>query len=104
MKDNRLGNAKGNDFRLDSYRMINQFRDFFEYCEKNGVELQKEDKAFIKEKIIGITRDIKLARKILYNYYTVYRGAMENEPEAVRKQNSGRWAANQDLLKLVKNS
>lgn len=104
MKDNKLGNAKGNDFVLGSYKMLNQFRDFFEYCEKNGLELQKEDKAFIKEKVIGITRDIKLARKILYNYYTVYRGAMENEPEAVRKQNSGRCAANLDLLKLVKNS
>ncbi|GKS62470.1 hypothetical protein YTPLAS21_19280 [Candidatus Nitrosocosmicus sp.] len=84
-------------FTLDSYRMLNQFKAFFEYCEKNGIELTQDDKIYIKQSVLRVTRDISVARAILHRYYLIYKDTMENEPDVIRKQNMGRRKANRYL-------
>ncbi len=88
-------------FSLDSYRQLNQFKAFFEYCEKNGVELTQDDKVYIKQSVTSITRDISRARAILHKYYTIYKTEMKNEPDELIAQNKGRYEANQFLFKLA---
>ena len=87
-------------FSLESYRQLNQFKAFFEYCEKNGFELTQDDKIYIKRSVLAVTRDISTARAILHKYYTIYKDEMKNEPDELRKQNKGRYEANQYLFKL----
>lgn len=70
---------------------------FFSYCAKNGLELLREDKIFLlKHKYL-------LTKPVLREYERLWFKGMEEEPVLHKKQNAGRFKANQYFCDIIHN-
>lgn len=70
---------------------------FKEYCKKQGYDLMKDDLKFIEKTLRCLPTHTH--RPLLMDYCQIWQKAMNDEPNAIRKQSQGRRAANLFLLK-----